>query len=347
MTTVLIADDHASNRDLMKTLLGYQGYRAIEAMDGAQGLALARAQRPDLVISDILMPKMNGFEFIRQLRADPKIAATPVIFYSAVFGPEDTLSLAQDCGFSQFLVKPSEPEAILKAIDLALNTGPMSKPSPPSDTFDRAHLELITNKLIHLTDVLEEEKIERKHAEEALQVNLILCKRIEKALRKSEEKFRALGSCSPLGMFLTDSKGQCTYANPRCVAIFGSTLGEVIGQGWTQFIHPEDGQRVLEAWRQASQAGKEFDSQYRWQRKNGVTIWVHARAAALYSDEGAMIGHVGTMENITPRKAIERMLQQAHVELERRVLERSADPEAMFLVAPGLEKLHRFKEDFR
>src|SRR5256714_14524661 len=70
MAKVLVVDDIAVNRELIGTLLAYQGHEVIEAADGADGLTLARAQRPALVISDILMPTMDGFEFVRQLRAD-------------------------------------------------------------------------------------------------------------------------------------------------------------------------------------------------------------------------------------------------------------------------------------
>src|SRR5260370_11908883 len=82
MATILVVDDRASNREFLVTLLGYQGHRLVEATDGAEALALARAELPALVITDVLMPTMDGYEFVQQLRADPAIARTPVIFYT-------------------------------------------------------------------------------------------------------------------------------------------------------------------------------------------------------------------------------------------------------------------------
>src|SRR5689334_24827555 len=71
MATILIVDDYDINRELLVTLLGYRSHRLLEATDGLEALTLSRSERPDLAIADILMPTMDGYEFVRQLRADP------------------------------------------------------------------------------------------------------------------------------------------------------------------------------------------------------------------------------------------------------------------------------------
>ena len=71
MATILVVDDRPANREFLRTLLGYQSHRVLEAIDGAEALALVKSARPDLVISDILMPTMDGYEFVYRLRADP------------------------------------------------------------------------------------------------------------------------------------------------------------------------------------------------------------------------------------------------------------------------------------
>ena len=83
MATILVVDDRPLNREVLTTLLGYAGHRLLEAGDAVEGLALTRAEHPDLVIADILMPTMDGYEFVRQVRADPAIAQTPIVFYTA------------------------------------------------------------------------------------------------------------------------------------------------------------------------------------------------------------------------------------------------------------------------
>jgi PAS domain S-box-containing protein len=149
MATILIVDDHESNRDLLTTLLGYRHHRTLEARDGMEGLELARTARPDLIITDILMPNMDGYEFTRRLRNDPAIAATPVVFYSAHYLLHEAHALAAKCGVEYVVTKPAEPEELLRTVDAALGTasGPASGPAGPVEEFDRDHIRVLTDKV--------------------------------------------------------------------------------------------------------------------------------------------------------------------------------------------------------
>ena len=120
MATILIVDDRPSNRQFLTTLLGYGGHRLLEAGDGAAALGLVRADRPDLIITDILMPTMDGYEFVQHVRADPDVAPTPVIFYTATYSAPQAEKLAKTCGVYKVLAKPCEPQEILAAVNQAL-----------------------------------------------------------------------------------------------------------------------------------------------------------------------------------------------------------------------------------
>jgi diguanylate cyclase (GGDEF)-like protein/PAS domain S-box-containing protein len=120
MATILIVDDRASNRQFLTTLLGRGGHRLLEAANGADALDLVRAERPHLVITDILMPNMDGYEFVQHLRSDPELAATPVIFLTATYRAREARMVAQSCGVEIVLSKPCELQAILAAVDKAL-----------------------------------------------------------------------------------------------------------------------------------------------------------------------------------------------------------------------------------
>src|SRR3984885_14624626 len=155
MATILIVDDRPANCEFMVSLLGYAQHRLLLASDGAEALALARAERPDLVIADILMPTMDGYELVRQLRADPRILQTRVIFWTARYHEQEAKALARDCGVSAVITKPSEPEEILKAVETAFRLTPV--PAPPQTStheFDREHLRLLTDKLSQKADDL-------------------------------------------------------------------------------------------------------------------------------------------------------------------------------------------------
>ncbi|KQQ45744.1 sensory box protein/response regulator [Duganella sp. Leaf126] len=130
IATILIVDDHVLNREFLMTLLGYGGYRLMEAANGAEGLKMALAERPDLVISDILMPNMDGYEFVTRMHEHPDTAGVPVIFYTATYREREALAVAQSCGVRWVLPKPSDPDVILRTVQEALGHEPTPIPSP-------------------------------------------------------------------------------------------------------------------------------------------------------------------------------------------------------------------------
>jgi diguanylate cyclase (GGDEF)-like protein/PAS domain S-box-containing protein len=149
MAKVLVVDDDAVNRKLMSVLLTREGHVMFEAGDGADGLELARRERPELVISDILMPSMDGYEFVRQLRADPELHDTRVIFHTAHYHEREANSLALSCSVDSVLVKPCSATQMLETVEHVLAGTPAPKASngAAAATFDREHLRLVTNKL--------------------------------------------------------------------------------------------------------------------------------------------------------------------------------------------------------
>jgi len=131
MATILIVDDRPSNRAYLLALLGFTAHRLLEADDGATALELVRAHRPDLIITDILMPKMDGYEFVQRLRADRELAATRVIFYSAVYAERETQAMARSCGVERVLSKPSDADAIMEAVNAELVLAGAAPSAPP------------------------------------------------------------------------------------------------------------------------------------------------------------------------------------------------------------------------
>ena len=147
MATILIVDDNAANREPLTSLLSRHGHRLLEADDGAQGLAQARAHHPDLVITDILMPNMDGYEFVCALRIGSKAPAVPVIFYSATYLVQEMRGLANLAGVNYMLTKPAEPLRVLEVVEQALGAVPVETHSQPPAEFDREQLRMLTAKL--------------------------------------------------------------------------------------------------------------------------------------------------------------------------------------------------------
>ena len=130
MAMILVVDDDVDSRQLYVSLLTPFGHQVIEASDGKEGLEQALARTPDLIISDILMPTMNGYEFVTSLRNLPALDKIPVIFHTASFLDRETRTLGASCGVSLFIVKPCEPEHALTIIHQALG-GAVAMPTPP------------------------------------------------------------------------------------------------------------------------------------------------------------------------------------------------------------------------
>ncbi len=126
-------------------------------------------------------------------------------------------------------------------------------------------------------------------------------KQAELALRTSEERFRTLTMASPLGIFLTDAAGQCTFATPRMRDLWGAPASALLGQGFLDAAHPDDRKRVKAAWQRAVRDGGELSHEYRVLRTDGTVKWVFERTAA-HRDGPTVTGFVGTVEDITTQK---------------------------------------------
>jgi diguanylate cyclase (GGDEF)-like protein len=156
MARILVVDDIAVNRDFVATLLRYDGHTLDEAVDGEDALAQVRALRPELVVCDILMPRMDGYEFVRHLREDPTLAATEVVFYTATFLEHEARVLARACGVRHVLTKPCEPQEVLATVRSVLAERNAHQPARAAlPEFDRDHLRLLTDKLAQKAEQLE------------------------------------------------------------------------------------------------------------------------------------------------------------------------------------------------
>jgi diguanylate cyclase (GGDEF)-like protein len=126
VATILVVDDRPANRQFVLSLLGYFGHRLLEAAGGAEALQVVRDERPDLVVTDIGMQGMDGYQFALRLRADPQVSPPRIIFLTATFFEAEARALAQACGVSRYITRPVEPQVLLEAIDAVL-----AEPAPP------------------------------------------------------------------------------------------------------------------------------------------------------------------------------------------------------------------------
>ena len=113
---ILIVDDSGTERRLLRYIVERQGHEALEAKDGLEGLMSAKLQHPDLIISDALMPVMDGFQFLKRVKEDEELKSTPFVFYSAIYKADRDQELALSLGADAYITKPKAPTELWREL---------------------------------------------------------------------------------------------------------------------------------------------------------------------------------------------------------------------------------------
>jgi len=176
MIKVLIADDIASNLYLLESILKGNGFEVTSAKNGADALASALESPPDLIITDILMPVMDGFELCRQWKADERLKMIPFIFYTATYTDPKDEQFAKNLGAERFIVKPQKPDLFMKEIRDVLSEAQNRAVPPTPKTKDdemgilQEYNEVSFRKLERKVQQLEFQIAERKAAQEQREI---------------------------------------------------------------------------------------------------------------------------------------------------------------------------------
>lgn len=125
--TLLLVEDNEDNRIIYCTVLRHLGYIVLEAQDGVQAVELARSAQPDLILMDISIPRMDGWEATRVLRSDPRTSTIPIIALTA-HALADDRARASQVGFTSYLAKPIEPRVVVAEIRRWIGDGSAKKP---------------------------------------------------------------------------------------------------------------------------------------------------------------------------------------------------------------------------
>ena len=113
--TVLIVEDNDDNMNIYSTILKFSGYQVIEAIDGEAALEAARGQQPGMILMDVSIPKIDGWEVTRILKADPATAGIPIVALTA-HALEGNRARAMEAGCDAYIAKPAEPHVVLKEV---------------------------------------------------------------------------------------------------------------------------------------------------------------------------------------------------------------------------------------
>lgn len=145
---ILIVEDIPYLLELMEVTLKYKGYPVVTARDGDEALGIVSIEKPALILTDVLMPKLDGFSFAHRIRSNPKTRGIPIIFVSATYISEADKAFAISLGAVRFLEKPVEAEELLLTVAEVLTQDPSTLPPPISNAdFYRGYQERLEAKL--------------------------------------------------------------------------------------------------------------------------------------------------------------------------------------------------------
>ncbi|MBI4550942.1 MAG: response regulator [Candidatus Latescibacteria bacterium] len=180
--TILVVDDRPVNVTLLEDILQAAGYDVVSAADGEQGLTLAADRHPDLIISDILMPHMDGFEFCHLVRTDAALAQIPFVFLTGAYVTEEDEQFAYELGARRFLRRSIKPQALIEVVQELIATRSKTEPVVPGTVEEHRYLE---KHIRRLTQKLEDKVIELEAVTEDNARLLVEAKTTEERLNRS------------------------------------------------------------------------------------------------------------------------------------------------------------------
>lgn len=289
---ILLVDDKLENLLALEAILEKLGENLVRATSGEEALRCLLHQDFAVILLDVQMPGMDGFETATLIRNRGRSRHTPIIFLTAFSTSDQMLFKGYALGAVDYLLKPLDPN-------------------------------ILTSKVTVFVELFKKTEAIKQQTAQLVAVNT--------ELRQSEERFRSLSTCSPVGIFETDTEGNCKYTNPRYQAICGLKASESLEKRWLESVHPEDKERAIASWSAYICEGREYSEEFRFQAAHGNIRWVQVRSSPMLSSQGDLLGYVGTLEDITERKQAEEVRAQV-------IREQTARQEA--------EAANRMKDEF-
>ncbi len=238
---ILIVDDIQENRYLLDALLKGNGYGTIVAQDGAEALEMARREQPDLVVSDILMPVMDGYDLCREWKRDPSLKEIPFIFYTATYTEPEDCEFALSLGAERFVLKPQEPEKLISIITEVLQQ-PAGITTRRDDAVDELKTddEYLREHSKALFRKLEKKMTDVQRLNRDLAVEISERKRLEEKVAETEERFYEILDAAPMAMVFMDMDGGILHVNKAFIRLFGYRLEELPDvDTWLSIAYPD------------------------------------------------------------------------------------------------------------
>ncbi len=307
MKKALIVDDNEQNLYLLQTMLKGRGYDVLTAANGVEALEQARRDPPDVVISDILMPVMDGFTLCREWKKDKRLQQIPFVFSTATYTDHRDEELALRLGAARFIVMPQEPEAfaaLLKQVIEEPKACPSLAPAqvaPEETDYYQLYSEVLIRKL-------EDKLLQLEEANKRLKQETTERMQTEEKLREAEERYRMLFTQAGEGVFVLSGDGTLVEVNESFARMHGYGAREMLRMSLADFITPETAQSAPERMRRLL-AGEALTFDVEHIHKNGHAFPLEVSANLLSYGGKSYIQCFH--RDITERRKLEEQLRQA------------------------------------
>ncbi len=263
---VLVVDDIEESRYLLRSLLQGQGFRVTEAVNGLDALAAARREPPDIVVSDAMMPGMDGFSLCRAWMQDDALRLIPFVFYSATYTSVEDERLALALGAVRYLIKPQEPDALVSELNTVLREwAGRPAPGPTAALDESAFLALYQSTVVR--------KLDSK---------LMQVRAMNEQVSRSEHNYRLLFEVTPLPMWVYDLETLRFLAvNDAAVSHYGYSRERFLAMTLADIRPAEDVPRLLKDIADMQESSIDAKQVWRHRKHDGTLINVKITSHAL------------------------------------------------------------------
>jgi len=343
---VLLVDDNPSNLRLLSGMLTEKGYKVRPAPSGALALTSAQSTLPDIVLLDIKMPGMDGYEVCRRLKADEKTRHVPVLFISAMAEVADKIK-GFNIGGVDYITKPFQHEEVLVRVETHVSLARMHKRLQQEIMGRKRAEELVKQANDELEQRVKERTLELSVANEQLKHEIKERRQAEETLRESEQKYRELADLLPQIVFEMDDTGTLTFVNRNAFDVFVYTQSEFDkGLNAFQMLIPEDCDRAMEDMQRVFNGDKLGGVEYTALRKDGDTFPIILDATPIWRDNKP-IGLRGIIMDLTERKRAEeermRLIEAINQAAESIMI--TDTKETILYVNPAFERLTGYTQE--
>ena len=298
---ILIVDDSATNLKLLRAILESEGIEVIEAGDGLAALEMLEREEVDGVISDILMPRMDGYRLCLEVRKTRKISGLPFVAYTSTYTSAEDERTARHLGADGFIKKPAPPGELLRTLREAVTAAKTRTKRAANSQEELGQLEEYSGRLVA--------KLEERNTELEAQTEVLLQNERQLMLQATALEMAANA------IVISDREGKILWVNPAFTRLSGYSPKETIGQTPRLLKSGKHGPAYYQKLWETILSGRTWHGEFVNRRKDGTLFHGEQTVTPVYAEPGKITHFIGIMQDISERKRTEEEARRSREQL--------------------------------